>query len=121
MGKNDPTGKAHATVTKTSSQPSSKSTLKHEMSEAMPSGNVELKTPSGFLSGLSGINQPSNKSDSRSVGAGSGAKNQSSLKGLGGDNLYIYPTGPDTTVSSDSDNENFGSASANNIKKHKRE
>ena len=52
MSKNDPTGKQHYDVTSTTSQPHPKSTLKHEMSEAMPSGSYEPKTPSGILCGL---------------------------------------------------------------------
>ena len=117
--KNDPTGKHHELVTKTKSQPSSKSKLKHEMSEAMPSGNVELKTPSGLLSGLRGVlaDRPSNQANSRSVGSGgTGYKTQSMEKGVEADKPYIYPTGPNTTVASDSDNENYGSKSSNNIK-----
>jgi hypothetical protein len=54
MSKNDPTGKQHVEVTKTSSQPS-----------------TELLTPKNILGGLSGINRASNKSDSMSVGVGS--------------------------------------------------
>lgn len=121
MSKNDPTGKAHYDVTKTSSQKAAKSNLKHEMSEAAPSGDFAPKTPSGMLSGLRGVlaDRASNKSDSRSVGAsgpGSTAKTQSSRPGIDYGKPYPYPTGPDTTVSSDSDNENFGSQSSNNIK-----
>ena len=52
MSKNDPTGKQHETVTKTSSQPS-----------------TELMTPKNMLGGISGINRPSNKSDAKNVGA----------------------------------------------------
>ena len=52
MSKNDPTGKQHEVVTKTTSQKS-----------------TELLTPKNFLGGLSGINRASNKSDSKSVGA----------------------------------------------------
>jgi len=117
--KNDPTGQQHKLVTKTKNQPSSKSKLKHEMSEAMPSGNVELKTPSGLLSGLRGVlaDRPSNQPNSRSVGSGgTGYKPQSMGKGVEEDKPYIYPTGPNTTVASDSDNENYGSKSSNNIK-----
>jgi hypothetical protein len=54
MSKNDPTSKQHATVTKTTSQLS-----------------TELKTPSGMLAGLSGINRASNKSDEKNFGSGS--------------------------------------------------
>ena len=54
MSKNDPTGKQHEVVTKTTSQKS-----------------TELLTPKNFLGGLSGINRASNKSDSISFGAGS--------------------------------------------------
>ena len=123
--KNDPTGKIHYDVTATKSQPHAKSLLKHEMSEAMPSGNYEPKTPSGLLSGLKGVlaDRAANKPDDKKVGQpGYGDLTQSSKSGLNSDNIsYPYPTGSDTTVSSDSDNENFGSQSANNIKKHKRE
>lgn len=117
--KNDPTGQQHKLVTKTKNQPSSKSKLKHEMSEAMPSGNVDLKTPSGLLSGLRGIlaDRPSNQSNSRSVGSGStGYKTQSMGKGVEEDEKYIYPTGPNTTVSGNSSNDNYGGWSTDNIK-----
>jgi len=50
---NDPTGKQHATITKTTSQQS-----------------TELKTPSGLLGGLNGINRASNKSDEKNFGSG---------------------------------------------------
>lgn len=120
MNKNDPTGKAHHDVTVTTSQPRAKSTLKHEMSEAMPGGSYEPKTPSGMLSGLRGVlaDCAANKSDDKKVGQpGYGDLTQSSKSGLNsGKASYIYPTGSDTTVSSDSDNENFGSQSSNNIK-----
>lgn len=120
MSKNDPTGKVHHEVTATKSQPRSKSTLKHEMSEAMPGGSYEPKTPSGMLSGLRGVlaDCAANKSDDKKVGQpGYGDLTQSSKSGLNSDKVsYIYPTGSNTTVSSDSDNENFGSQSSNNIK-----
>ena len=120
MSKNDPTGKVHHEVTATKSQPRSKSTLKHEMSEAMPGGSYEPKTPSGMLSGLRGVlaDCAANKSDDKKVGQpGYGDLTQSSKSGLNSDKAsYIYPTGSNTTVSSDSDNENFGSQSSNNIK-----
>ena len=122
---NSPLGKANHTVTKTTSQPDPKGTLKHEMSEAMPGGSYEPKTPSGMLSGLKGVlaDRPANQSNSKSVGQpGYGDLTQSSRAGLDSDKAgYPYPTGSDTTVSSDSDNENYGSQSSNNIKKHKRE
>ena len=122
---NSPLGKANHTVTKTTSQPDPKGTLKHEMSEAMPGGSYEPKTPSGMLSGLKGVlaDRPANQSNSKSVGQpGYGDLTQSSRAGLNSDKAgYPYPTGSDTTVSSDSDNENYGSQSSNNIKKHKRE
>ena len=125
MSKNDPTGKQHYDVTSTTSQPHPKSTLKHEMSEAMPGGSYEPKTPSGMLSGLKGVlaDRPANQSNSKSVGQpGYGDLTQSSRAGLNSDKAgYPYPTGSDTTVSSDSYNENYGSQSSNNIKKHKRE
>jgi hypothetical protein len=125
MNKNDPTGKAHHDVTVTTSQPRAKSTLKHEMSEAMPSGDYTPKTPSGMLSGLKGVlaDRPANQSNSKSVGQpGYGDLTQSSRAGLNPDKAgYPYPTGSDTTVSSDPYNENYGSQSSNNIKKHKRE
>ena len=117
--KNDPTGQQHELVTKTKNQPSSKSKLKHEMSEAMPSGNVELKTPSGLLSGLRGVlaDRPSNQSNSRSVGSGSaGTRTQSMRSGVDEGEKYLYPTSSNTTVSSDPDNENYGSMSTNNIR-----
>jgi hypothetical protein len=124
--KNDPTGASNRTVTETKNQPHPKSTLKHEMSEAMPGGSYEPKTPSGMLSGLKGVlaDRPANQSNSKSVGQpGYGDLTQSSKPGMGGSGSaeYIWPTGSDTTVSSDSDNENYGSQSSNNIKKHKRE
>ena len=121
---NSPLGKANHTVTKTTSQPSSKSTLKHEMSEAMPSGSYAPQTPSGMLSGLSGVlsDCAANRSDSKSIGKGGyGKKVQSEQESVEATKNYPYPTGPDTTVSSDSDNENYGAHSSNNIKKHKRE
>ena len=125
MNKNDPTGKAHHDVTVTTSQPRAKSTLKHEMSEAMPGGSYEPKTPSGMLSGLKGVlaDRPANQSNSKSIGQGGyGKKVQSERTSVEtGSEKYPYPTGSDTTVSSDSDNENYGSQSSNNIKKHKRE
>ena len=86
--KNDPTGQQHKLVTKTKNQPSSKSELKHEMSEAMPSGNVELKTPSGLLSGLRGVlaDRPSNQSNSGPVKCSTarteGKRSSTSRKGL---------------------------------------
>ena len=109
--------KPHYDVTATDAQPHSKSTLKHEMSEAMPGGDYAPKTPSGMFGGLRGTlaDRPSNQSNSKAVGAGANARNQSSQSGMGGGGKYIWPTGPDTTVSSDSDNENFGSMSTNNI------
>ena len=120
MSKNDPTGKAHYDVTATKSQPHAKSNLKHEMSEAMPSGSYEPKTPSGMLSGLKGVlaDRPANQSNSKSVGQpGYGDLTQSSKPGLNSDKgNYPYPTGSGTTVSSDSNNENYGSQSSNNIK-----
>ena len=123
--KNDPTGASNRTVTETKNQPHPKSTLKREMSEAMPGGSYEPKTPSGMLSGLKGVlaDRPANQSNSKSVGQpGYGDLTQSSRAGLNSDKAgYPYPTGSDTTVSSDSDNENYGSQSSNNIKKHKRE
>ena len=125
MSKNDPTGKQHYDVTSTTSQPHPKSTLKHEMSEAMPGGSYEPKTPSGMLSGLKGVlaDRPANQSNSKSIGQGGyGKKVQSERTSVEtGSEKYLYPTGSDTTVSSDSDNENYGSQSSNNIKKHKRE
>ena len=116
--------KPHYDVSKTDAQPSPKGMLKHEMSEDLPGGNVELKTPSGFLSGLKGIlaDHSANPSDSTLVGLkgpGSTTKTQSSRKGIEEGKPYPYPTGPDTTVASDSDNENFGAHSSNNIKNGK--
>jgi hypothetical protein len=119
MSKNDPTGKQHYDVTKTSSQPGAKSSLKHEMSEAMPSGSYAPQTPSGMLSGLRGVlsDHAANQSDSKSIGKGGyGKKVQSEQESVEATRNYPYPTGPDTTVSSDSDNENYGSQSSNNIK-----
>jgi len=124
MSKNDPTGKQHYDVTKTSSKPGAKSSLKHEMSEAMPSGSYAPQTPSGMLSGLRGVlsDCAANRSDSKSIGKGGyGGAAQSNRKGVEDMDNYPYPTGSDTTVSSDSDNENYGAHSSNNIKKHKRE
>ena len=125
MNKNDPTGKAHHDVTVTTSQPRAKSTLKHEMSEAMPDGSYAPQTPSGMLSGLRGVlaDHAANSSNSKSIGQGGyGKKVQSERTSVEtGSEKYPYPTGSDTTVSSDSDNENYGSQSSNNIKKHKRE
>jgi hypothetical protein len=121
--KNDPTGASNRTVTETKNQPHPKSTLKHEMSEAMPGGSYEPKTPSGVLSGLKGVlaDRPANQSNSKSIGQGGyGKKVQSERTSVEtGSEKYPYPTGSDTTVSSDSDNENYGSQSSNNIKKHK--
>ncbi len=71
--KNDPTGKHHATVTKTTSQ-----------------SNTELLTPSNLLAGLSGINRASNKSDSRAVGSGNSFSSQSHRKGVEG-NTSLKP------------------------------
>lgn len=87
MNKNDPTGKQHYDVTKTSSQKSAKGTLKHEMSEDMPSGDFSPKTPSGMLSGLRGVlaDRASNMSNEKSVGSGSGpVKAKSQNAGMGG-------------------------------------
>ena len=122
---NSPLGKAHHTVTKTTSQPDPKGTPKHEMSEAMPGGSYAPQTPSGMLSGLRGVlaDHAANSSSSKSIGQGGyGKKVQSERTSVEtGSEKYPYPTGSDTTVSSDSDNENYGSQSSNNIKKHKRE
>jgi len=120
MSKNDPTGKAHYDVTATKSQPRAKSNLKHEMSEAMPSGDYAPKTPSGMLSGLRGVlaEHAANSSSSKSIGQGGyGKKVQSERTSAEtGSENYPYPTGPNTTVASDSDNENYGSQSSNNIR-----
>jgi cobalamin biosynthesis protein CobT len=122
---NSPLGKANHTVTKTTSQPDPKGTLKHEMSEEMASGDYTPKTPSGMLSGLRGVlaDHAANSSSSKSIGQGGyGKKVQSEHTSVeSGSEKYPWPTGSDTTVSSDSDNENYGSQSSNNIKKHKRE
>ena len=117
--------KPHYDVTKTDAQPSPKGTLKHEMSEDMPEGDVELKTPSGFLSGLRGVlsDRAANMSNSDYVGIkgpGSTAKTQSSRPGVEKGKPYPYPTGPNTTVSGNSHNDNYGAHSSNNIK-HKQE
>ncbi len=70
MSKNDPTGKQHATVTKTTSTPGAK--------------NTELMTPKNFLSGLSGVlaDCAANESDSGSVGSGKGTRTQSMRAGV---------------------------------------
>ena len=110
--------KPHYDVTATDAQPHSKSTLKHEMSEAMPGGDYAPKTPSGMFGGLRGTlaDRPSNQSDSKNMGRGNfGGAAQSNRTGVDGAMNYPWPTGPSTTVSSDSDNENFGSMSTNNI------
>ncbi len=100
MSKNDPTGKQHKDVTKTSSQPNVKGDLKDNERSAPRTGSFEVKTPSGIAgSGLKGINRPSNDSASKSVGSGGGASNQSSKSGLGG-------SAP--RWSNDSGNKNFG-------------
>jgi hypothetical protein len=71
MSKNDPTGKTHATVTKTTSN---------------PGASTELMTPKNFLSGLSGIlaDCAANESDSTSVGSGKGTRTQSMRAGIDG-------------------------------------
>ena len=87
--KNDPTGKAHATVTKTTSNHGASST--------------ELQTPKNFLSGLSGVLSDCAANDSASgyVGSGPGgtSKTQSSRPGVDGA-LSLKP--------SKSSSQNFG-------------
>ena len=77
MSKNDPTGKTHKTVTRSTSQ----------------GAPAELRTPKDLLSGLSGIlaDHAANQADSRSVGAGKGTRTQSMAAGIGG-NTSLKPS-----------------------------
>ena len=73
MSKNDPTGKQHATVTPTSSQPKRAGTYSNNESSATgPGSPVELKTPKNILSGLSGVlaDCAANDSASKAIGKG---------------------------------------------------
>ena len=70
MATNDPTGKTHATVTKTTSQQARKGTYASNESTSAGGASIELMTPKNILGGLSGVARASNKSDSTSVGAG---------------------------------------------------
>ena len=86
MSKNDPTGKIHSTVTKTSSQKSGRGMLQADKTGGSDSGDTELKPASSFLGGLRGVlaDRPSNQSNSTTVGGGGGARNQSSRPGTSG-------------------------------------
>ena len=80
MSKNDPTGKQHATVTKTSSNGAS---------------GTELLTPKNLLSGLKGVlaDCAANMSNSDAVGSGKGTRTQSMRAGVDGSvNLKTSPS-----------------------------
>lgn len=82
MSKNDPTGKTHKVLTKSTSQ------------GAPPA----LHTPKNLLSGLKGIlaDSASNQSDSSSVGSGGGARTQSMRAGVSG-NVNLKPNSSSST------------------------
>lgn len=92
--------KPHYDVTKTDAQKAGKGTEPHDKAGSSDAGDIELKTPSGFLSGLSGINKPSNSSSATNVGSGNyGDHTQSSRPGIEG-NAPKW--------SKNSSNKNFG-------------
>lgn len=80
--KNDPTGKTHKTVTRSTSQ----------------GAPTELRTPEDLLSGLKGVmaDCAANQSDSRAVGAGKGTRTQSMAAGIGG-NVSLKPNASSST------------------------